>query len=43
MPTIPIYLPEIMYQKFKAESGNSQLIQKLLNEYWEKKEKKTKK
>ncbi len=44
MPDIRIYLPDDMYIRFKKEEGNkSQLIQKLLTDYWKIKEKQNKK
>jgi hypothetical protein len=43
MPDIRIYLPDEMYMRFKKEGGNSKLIQTLLKEYWEIKEKGKKK
>lgn len=38
MPNVNIYLPDNMYKRFIDEQNKSKLIQRLLNEYWKKKQ-----
>jgi hypothetical protein len=40
MPDARIYLPDDMWIKLRNEPNRSKLIQDLLTEYWNKKEKK---